>query len=179
MEKIKQVEFELESVCPLLMDKWNDESKAKTDDEYREEAMQKIFRDEKGNISIEAKAVEAVIKAGSSEIGKKMAAKKNRQMVSAGVFIKPLFLNIGKKEPDCIKKDIVTRKGQGDKVTRVPTYRPMFNEWTVKGKIDLIGVEPSFVRQALEVGGLKYGLYGYRPKFGRFIVRKFIEVNTK
>src|SRR3990167_9177022 len=133
---IKKVEFEIEGICPLLMDKFNGDIKAKTEEEY------------------------------------KIEAEKNRQMVKAGVFIKPLFLTIGKKKRDSLRKDIVTRMGSGDKVTRVSTYRPQFNEWKCSGTMDLIAIEPEFVKQALEVGGYKYGLYGYRPEFGRFLVKK-------
>ena len=172
---IKKVDFELESICPMLMDKFNGDIKAKTEEEYMKEAENKVYTDEKGMPCIEAGAIKAVIRSASSEIGKKMEGKKNRQAVKAGVFIKPLHLTIGKKKYDILRKDIVSRAGSGDKVTRVPTYRPQFNNWKCKGKMDLIGIEPDFVRQALELGGMKYALYGFRPEFGRFIVTKFME----
>ncbi|GAH44189.1 unnamed protein product [marine sediment metagenome] len=139
------------------------------------EAKKKVYKDEKGNASIEAKAIEAVMRLASAELVKRSERKIMRQTFSAGAFVKPLFLSIGKKKHDLLRKDIVTR-GTGDKVTRVPTYRPQFDKWDVKGTIDLIGIEPDFARQALELAGLRFGLYGYRPKFGRFIVKKFLEV---
>lgn len=176
---IKKVEFEVESICPLLMDKFNGDIKAKTEEEYMKEAERKVYTDENGMPCIEAGALKAVIRSACSELGKKMEGKKNRQAVKAGVFIKPAMLTIGKKKYDILRKDIVSRAGTGDKVTRVPTYRPQFDTWKVKGQMDLIGIEPDFVRQALELGGLKYGLYGFRPEFGRFIVTKFIEVKSK
>ena len=169
IKNIVRVEFELESVCPLLMDKWNDESTAKTDEEYKKEAEKKIYRDEKGNPCIESRAIKALMRMASSELGKKMEGKKNRQMISAGIFMEPTNLVVGKKKPDLIRKDIVSRNASG-KITRVPTYRPQFNDWKVKGLMNLIGVAQDFAIQSLELGGLKYGLYGFRPEFGRFKV---------
>lgn len=173
---VKKIEFELKSICPLLMDRFYTESKAKTEKEYKKEAENKIYKDKKGNPSIGANAIKACIRVASSELGKRMDAKKHRQTVKAGIFFDQDFFPLNKKTPDLIREDLVTR-GQGDKVTRVMTFRPQFDSWTIKGKMNLIGIEPNFVKQALELGGYKYGLYGYRPEFGRFIITKFKEVN--
>lgn len=173
MNGITKIEFELESVCPLLMDKWNDESKAKTDDEFKKEAEKKIYADDKG-IYIPSNALKASIRLASSTLGKRMDAKKNRQTIRAGLFFEG-NLYIGKKTHDGIQKDIITR-GQGEKVTRVPTYRPRIDKWSAKGKATLIGITPNFIQEAMTIAGLRYGLLSYRPDYGRFIIKSFKEV---
>lgn len=170
MKNIAKVEMELESICPLLMDRFDEEQTAKTDEEYKKGAEKKVYGDGK-SLYIPANAVKACIRLASSELGKKMDGKKNRQSIRAGIFFENEFY-LNKKTHDGIVKHIVTR-GQGDKVTRVPSYRPIINKWKCKNKASLIGVTPDFVKQALELGGLKYGLLSYRPEFGRFIVKSF------
>jgi hypothetical protein len=173
---IKKVEIELESICPLLMDKFITIT-AKTPSEYKEQSKKKVYTDEKGNPCIESRALKACIREASSELGKKMMAKKNRQAINSGIFFDTQYLLIGKKKFDCIREDIVSRI-VGKQTTRVITYRPQFNNWKIKSKMNLIGIEPSFVQQAIEIAGLKYGLYGYRPErgkgdFGRFVIKSF------
>ncbi len=177
MENITKVEFEIEGVAPLKVDRWHGLSDPKTPEGYKKQAIEKIYRNEKKEPSVPANAVKACMRYASSELGKKMDGKKNRQMVQAGIFISPTMLSIGKKNPDYIAEDIVTRKGTGDKVTRVPTFRPLFEKWKCKGVMNLVGIPAGFAKQALELGGLKYGLLGHRPEFGRFIVKTFKEVS--
>lgn len=173
MTTISKVRVGLESICPLLMDRYTGETKCKTTKEYIEAAENKCYRTEEGNLAIPANAIKAVIKNASSSLGKKMEGRKNRQMIAAGVFFNETMLDIGQKKHDGIVDHVVTRKGTGDKVTRVVTYRPIINKWKCEFEMNLIGVEPTFAKEALQTGGLMYGLLGYRPEFGRFIVKKF------
>jgi len=77
-----------------------------------------------------------------------------------------------KKKYDEIVRDIVSR-GVGDKVTRVPTYRPLIKEWTCKGVIHSFGVPVEFVKECLGLAGLRYGVLSHRPEFGRFVVESW------
>jgi len=174
MEIIKAL-FRLEGIAPLKMDKWVDfEGKEpKTPDEYKKAAILKAYRTEEGELGIEARAIKACMRFASSRLGKKTDSKKNRQAIQAGVFITPDILSMGKKDYDEITSDVVTRKGTGDKVTRVISYRPLIKEWGVEGEIALLAVTPNFAHEALELGGFLYGLLSHRPEFGRFIVKKF------
>lgn len=176
-ENIKKIRFEIEGVAPLKMDRWHGLPDPKTPEGYKKQAEEKCYRDDKGDLSIPSVAIKATVKYAASELGGRKDGKKNRQTVSAGLFVKPIMLSLGKKKHDGIVEDIVTR-GKGDKVTRVPTYRPMIQVgWTVSGMFHIMGLPTAFVKQALELAGLKYGLLGHRPEFGRFIVTKFKEVN--
>jgi len=175
-ENITKLNFAIQGIAPIKMDRWHGLDDPKTPEGYKKQAEEKCYRDEKGNLAIPANAVKASMRLASSELGKKMDGKKNRQAIAAGLFIQPLMLSIDKKKHDGIAEDVVTRKGTGDKVTRVVTYRPMVKEWSVSGTMNIIGLPLGFTKQALELAGLKYGLLGHRPEFGRFIITEFKEV---
>lgn len=175
MTTIKTIEFEIEGLCPLLMDKYDMQpSTAKTQEDYEKAAEKKVYADDKG-LYIPGAALKATLREASSELGMKREGKKNRQMVRAGVFIDNIYLE--KKKHDGIVSHVVTR-GKGDKVTRVITYRPIINQWKGKARISLVGIPADFVKQAIELGGIKYGLLSYRPEFGRFRLNKFMEVKA-
>ena len=176
MENVEKIEFEIEGIIPLKVDKWLDLPQPKNDNGYLEQAKQKVYRDEKGNLAIPAEAVKAAMRYASSEIGKKTMAKKNRQTIAAQVFISPTMLSLGKKDYDEIVRDIVSR-GTGAKLTRVPVYRPLIKEWKVSGEMHTFGVPYDFVKEALALAGMRFGLLSHRPQFGRFVVNKF-EVKT-
>jgi hypothetical protein len=171
-------QFEIEGISDLKMDAWQDGVQPKNDEGYIKQAEGKVYKDDKGNISIPASALKAAMKLASSEVGKKMEAKKNRQTIQSAVFIDQSMLSLGKKKHDGIVRDIVTRKGQGDKVTRVPTYRPLIkNGWKVTGTITAFQNAPKeFIQASIELAGMRYGLLSHRPEFGRFQLNKLVEV---
>lgn len=171
------IEFEIKGISPLKMDRWVDGIQPKNEEGYKKQAEQKVYRDKKGNLAIPSCAIKASMRLASSEIGKKMEAKKNRQTIQSAMFIEQEFLSIGKKKFDCIVEDIVTRKGTGDKVTRVRAFRPQIKEWTAKGIITSYGVPFEFLQDCMSLAGMRFGLLSHRPQFGRFVITKFEKVN--
>lgn len=169
---ILKIKFELESLVPLKMDRFHGLPDPKTPEGYAKQAEEKCYRDEDGNIAIPSDAIKACMKNASSELGKKMDGKRNRQTIMAGVMFDKLFHSIGRKNHDGIDAKPVTR-GKGDKVTRVITYRPIINKWAISGTMILMDVTESFAKQCLELGGVRYGILSHRPEYGRFIVKKF------
>ncbi len=168
---------ELEGISHLKMDKWVDGIQPKNEEGYKKQAESKVYRDDKGNVSIPASAVKAAMKLASSEIGKKMEAKKNRQTIQSAVFLEPDMLSLGRKDYDGIVDDIVTRKGTGDKVTRVKTFRPLIKKgWKVNFEINSLGVPKEFIQECLDLAGLRFALLSHRPEYGRFQVNKFVEL---
>ena len=77
-----------------------------------------------------------------------------------------------KEDYDEIARDVVSR-GQGVKLTRVAVYRPLVKNWKVSGEMQTYGVPFDFVKEALELAGMRFGLLSHRPEFGRFMVNKF------
>lgn len=177
---MRKMEFEIKGICPLKMDKWLDDAQPSSPDGYKKQAEKKTYTDEKGYLCIPASAVKATLKQAASELAdskKRNTGKKMRQTIMAQLFVEPinlLLLPLTKKH-DGLAEDVVVR-GTGDKVTRVKTYRPSIKEWKCKGKLAALGVEPEFLKEALDLAGMKYGLLSHRPEYGRFEVTKFTEV---
>jgi len=171
---MKQISFELESMCPIKMDNFVSGPQPKTDEGYKKQAEEKTYINDKGNLCIPAAALKATIKIAAGELAGMKKGKNVKQAIRAFLFIKD-DLDLGTKKYDCIARDMVTR-GKGDKVTRVTTYRPLIKEWKAKGIIEYIEdgmLEPKFIKQAVELAGIKYGLLSHRPEFGRFSIKKW------
>jgi hypothetical protein len=171
MEAIK-VKGKLESICPILFDRYNGVNDA-NDLEAKKNAIQKLYLNEKGEICIPAPCLKASVREAGKEIGKKMESRKREQSIRAGLFLVPTMFTLKIKKPDDIFGIPVTRKGTGNKVTRVVSYRPMVNKWEIDFDAVLFGLTPEFIQQAIELAGFKYGLCGYRPEYGRFILKAF------
>jgi len=170
-----EYEAELESLSPLKMDKWLNVAQPKTEAGYKKQAELKVYLNEKKEICIPANAIKASMRLASSEIGKKLDAKKNRQTVSSSIFFDKEMYPIGKKKSDMIVEDVVTR-GLGDKVSRVKTFRPLIKQWKIKIKIisyNTLSATKDFVQQSLELAGARFGILSHRPEFGRFTVKSF------
>lgn len=168
-----KINFEIDGIVPLKMDRYHGLPDPKTTEGYQKQAEEKCYRDAEGNLAIPSSALKAVMRYAAGDIGKKMEARKNRQSIQAGIFISPLMLSLDKKNHDGIAQDLVTRKGQGDKVTRVMSYRPIIKEWTTRGEIISYNIPINFIKQCLELGGVRYGLLSHRPEFGRYTVSVF------
>jgi hypothetical protein len=173
---MKEIKFEIESLCPLKMDKWVDGTQPKTDEQYRKFAEQKAYRNKKGELVIPCDAIKTIIRNASKELVGVKKSKNIERVIRSGLFIKEdgEGLSLGKKDHDGIVRDIITRT-EGKKQTRVPTYRPLIREWKTKGTLNLFDDElsPDFIKQALSLGGIRYGLLSHRPDFGRFKITKW------
>jgi len=172
MEGATRVKFEIKGIAPILFDRYHGLPDPKTPEGYKKQSIEKLYLDKDENICIPSCCLKAAIRVASSELGKKMEGKKNRQAIRSGVFFDDLMLPTGYTKPDGIREDLVTR-GNGDKVTRVISYRPYLNEWIVSGEVSIFFIPVNFAKQAIELAGIKYGLCGYRPEYGRFMVTKF------
>ena len=96
--------------------------------------------------------------------------------INAGLFISPIMISLGKKKHDGIAEHVVTRR-VGKQITRVVSYRPQINEWQT-GEFIMEGIgSPSTIKEYLTFGGSMKGLYGYRPTYGRFEIKKWEVVN--
>ena len=80
---------------------------------------------------------------------------------------------IQKWEPD--SRTVVIKATKG----RVVRIRPKLNDWELDFTIELINEDLPIevIKSALDDAGREGGLGDYRPRFGRFIVTSFQEVN--
>ena len=167
-----KIKFRIKSMSSILMDRYSGINDS-NDAEARKNALEKVYRDDDGNICLPAYVLKACIRTGARDIGKKLECKKREQSIRAGLYFTQNNYSIGKTEPDDIHGEIVTRKGTGNKVTRVVSYRPLINEWEVECECVLYDLTPEFIRQAIELSGFRYGLLGHRPEYGRFKLLEF------
>lgn len=171
------VEGEIEGIAPLKMDRWLELPAPKNEEGYKKQAEEKVYKNAKGELVIPANAIKACMREASSEVGKKMEGRRNRQTIKSAVFVEnDLILERNGKvlrTYDTLVKDIVVRK-LSKQETRVATYRPLIETpWTAKFKLFLYGVPVDFIKECLELGGVRYGLLSHRPDFGRFKVISF------
>ena len=121
----------------------------------------------------------AAIESALTKAARDFKADKRRSMVDvvrALVFCNESHIElIGKKEPDAIRRDSVVNpntKGRGF------VYRPLFEKgW--KGRFSLTlsdteVIEVERLKEILDYSGSRIGIGDWRPKFGRFIVTKFL-----
>jgi hypothetical protein len=167
-----EVEFELESLSPIMFNMYLDEPQPKTSEGFRDQGPRKCHKNESGNICITSEMILASVREAIGDIAPRGKGKSMRRDVMAGLFFKEQLYPIGKKEPDDIDARPVIR-GKGEKTTLVICYRPMIKEWKIAGTMILIDLQPQLIKQALDRAGMKVGMGSYRPRFGRFIVTKW------
>lgn len=177
MSLFKKVRFEIEGACPILFDKPTGNDKLKTPADYEKDADNKVYRNEQGEICIPFMMLKACIREGAKDLGKKMEGSKNRMAIRSSLFAELEMFSLEITEYSGIDIKNVKRQGSGGKFTMVTTYRPIIMKWILKGEMIIYNEVPvDFIHQALANGGLRYGMGGYRPEYGRFFVNKFEEV---
>lgn len=173
------IDFEIEGLCDMKMDRWlmpeEVEKQPTTPEEYMEQSKLKVYANGQG-LYIPANAVEGALRHAAYYIAPNNKKTKYKDTVFATVHVVPAELLLNKDTYDEIVRDVVTR-GKGDKVTRVVTYRPLIKTpWKVKGQINFLGgteMTDRFLKDALTAAGIRFGLLGHRPKFGRFVITKW------
>jgi len=174
MFKEIEVDFTIESLSPIMFNKYIDEKAPKTQEGYREQAERKCHRNKDGYICITSEMLLAAIREAVGNLAPRGKAKPMRREIMAGLFFKEEYFLTGKKEYDFIDERPVIR-GKGEKTTLVICYRPVLKEWKISGTMILIDLQKQLIEEALKYAGVKIGLGSYRPRFGRFFVSKFEE----
>jgi len=173
--EISKVHFKIRGICTILFDRNTGEVPG-SDEDAKKQAPHKIYTNAEGDICIPADMVKASARSACREIGKKMESKKREQAFRAGVFFDKEMYSLGRKDTDGLHAEMVTRKGTGNKVTRVCSYRPFVREWEIEGNALLYAVSQQLFLESLTLAGFKFGLGSHRPEFGRFEVVECVEV---
>jgi hypothetical protein len=173
--EISKVYFKIRGICPVLFDRNTGEVPG-SDEDAKKQAPAKVYLNTKKEVSIPADMLKASMRNACREIGKKMESKKREQSFRAGVFFDSDMFSLGRKDTDGLHAEMVTRKGTGNKVTRVMSYRPMVREWEIKGSALLYGVSVQLFIESIELAGFKFGIGSHRPEFGRFEVLECVQV---
>lgn len=178
---IGEIDFELESLCPMKMDRWVGEEygkKPSTKEDYIKQAELKVYTNGDG-LYLPCGALEAALRHAAYYMAPKNTKTRVKDDVYAFVNVHPQELPLGQDTHDGIVEDVVTRvtgAGKDNKVTRVTTYRPIVKKWKVKGKLTYIeegSLTPKFLKDTMIMAGVRFGLLSHRPKFGKFVITKW------
>ena len=181
---LKHVDVTIEGIAPLLMHRPDMEaletphSGKKSEADKEEEAKRAAYRNGRGLIwpsgNLKACLVEA-----TSMSGLKRGKRGLMTYVRAGLFIDPVEIPFGKKEPDDIFKHL-GRIPPGKKGALVVLRRPRLYEWKLSFKLVVIDplLGPDQLQKIVEYAGQYVGIGAWRPEHGRFEVTRFEAVGT-
>ena len=188
---LKQVNVEIEGVAPLLMhrglmadptDQWAaaiSEVKGKTKAAQEKKSyidfQGGLYHDDETGPYIPDFCLEKMVQDGAKK------SKKGKEALAGVMCVDsrhPLIYD-GPKDRDALYEDPRFRDRRIVVISRsrIPRVRPRFSEWALKFKL-MINTETinlSDVETAIHAAGQVIGLGDYRPKFGRFVLKKFQE----
>ena len=178
------VKTTIEGVSPILFNRFTEEAQNQVESgrstgrqtmvQKRDEAQnRKVYKNTDGLFCPSPCVKKAVILA-CSIAGLKRQKKGLGQILKAVMFLEPVEIPFGVKEPDYVDEQsgrIPPRTG-----ARVMLYRPALKEgwrltFTIRVFDDLIPADQ--IRRALEDAGIYQGLCDGRPEYGRFEVKEF------
>lgn len=171
-----EVKAKIKGMMPLIMDALrvddiiNPSSTAK---KYTEEVMQKmaekaLYRNDDGEIYLPCRNIKKCIIQGSKMGRIKLNARQNLYpFIEASVFISPIEILLGRREPDKFLQ-IPMRRKDGNVI---PKRLPVFADWVLDFNLSIFDDEiPDKVNQALDIAGISVGLGNQRPEYGRFTI---------
>ncbi len=177
---MKIYDVEIKGIVPLLQSNPisvtdSDVKKTPGKPDYTKEAEQKLYRNTDGKIFVPSTWVEGTLRKASSLFkipGRGKATYKD--LVLSSIIVEPTEILIKPQKYEVDARTVVINR------SRVMRYRPIFKEWTLNFKINVL--EEQFSEDAVQqilvhAGGYK-GIGDYRPKFGRFEVTQFKSIET-
>lgn len=181
-KEMKSVNIEITGIAPLLHHRFQTEnhgenaskSKKKVYDP-KEEAENCLYRNSAGEIYQPAEHIfQAMVKGA---VAYKFEGKKTyKDVITSGIAISPEDIPlITEQDYEIDARPVVIQR------SRVVRWRPRFNEWKVRFTIDILddeNISVPILKDILETAGKTKGIGDYRPRFGRFMVSKFEEVDS-
>jgi hypothetical protein len=186
---MKSIQVEIRGVAPLLHNKFDanlhGENKSKAKKKMYialEEAEKLVYRNREGIIVQPSEHIYAsCVKAATSFIfeGKRSF----KDIVKAGVIVEPFDMLLLDKDGNTRTTwDEIDARGVVIGRARVVKWRPLYHTgWTIKFTMTIIdddNLSVSTLQEILTKAGT-YGIGDYRPRFGRFQVTHFKELNDK
>jgi hypothetical protein len=178
----------IEGIAPLIQDNpaqsdlaqlTGNKKKTASRQEKSEEWRDKVY-EVNGSLAHPSRAFESLVLAAAKNFkGRGRASMK--ESVRQTCWVEGSWLTItNRKKPDEVMVSTpITQSG------RVPSYLPVFSPgWRMEFEYQLTDdeiVTPGHLHEIISWGGQRIGIgkAAYRPKFGRFIVVKFEEIDAK
>jgi hypothetical protein len=163
-----KINVKVKGIAPLLMNRFvmQDSSASKRGKKVynpEEEAEKKTYRTEDKQLylpSIHFKT--SMVKAATDF---KMSGKKSyKDYVKAGVFVSPDEIILDQQKYTIHEEPVVISRA------RVMSWRPKFKEWSCQFKIEITDefIDPTTLKEILQMAGRYKGVGDHRPEFGRF-----------
>jgi hypothetical protein len=173
MEEIYEVR--IEGTAPILMNKFIGDESQKTKRSgksynHEKEAKQSLYTDKDGiliqpAIHIESSMIKAAVNFPIPGRGKKTF----KDAFKAGVFVSPESIPHENQEWEMYVSPVVINR------SRVMKARGMIKKWALEFQIKVIDerISKQILKDILNEAGKYYGIGDWRPRFGRFEVKKF------
>jgi hypothetical protein len=177
-----KVAVEIEGISPILFNRFQNPEKlgeSKTGgkkslkDEIKE-APQKCHYDH-GVICCPALNIKSSMTGAAGLSSLKYGKKGITPFMRAWLFVEPMMIPFGKKQPDFIDSRIATNRNMG-KGTAILVHRPGLNSgWKLNFNVLVMDdrLPQDHVLTALKEAGTITGIGSFRPEFGRFKVNSF------
>lgn len=173
----------IQGVAPILFSHWTEEAEKSiregttggkfSDDQRMQEAMQKVYLNEQGDLTLPNWNFKKCLLEGCRKAGLKEGRASMSPFLEATVFV-DAELSFGVQAPDFIHE--VTGKRPPRTGGACLIKRPALNAgWSLPFSLSVVDDRRSadHIRRALEEAGLLVGLGSWRPEYGRFVVTEW------
>lgn len=168
-----KVAIKVEGVAPLLMNKFVE---AKPTESKRgkkvyvpaEEAEKKTYRTEGGKLYLPNTHFKASMVKASADF--KMSGHKSyKDYIKSGIFIEEQEIILDQQEYEIFACPVVIQRA------RVMSWRPQFKKWSCQFTVEIADdmINPTTLKEILEMAGKYKGVGDFRPEFGRFKITEF------
>lgn len=169
--------MKIKGIAPLLMNRFfvdlKESKRGKKVYDAKEEAEKKTYRNSEDKLYLPNKHFKASMIKASTDF--KMSGKKSyKDYVKSGIFITPEEIVLDQQEYIIHQEPVVIQRA------RVMSWRPKFKEWSCEFEIEITDdmLNPSTIKEILEMAGKYKGVGDYRPEYGRFTIEKFSVVEN-
>lgn len=184
---MKTFRVKITGMAPLLMHRFSEEAEADLQAETKrskkdpgtdeEQAEQGAYRLEDGALYVPAEAVyQAAVKAAVGFKVKGARGKTYKDAAKGNLIIEPEYIPLS-ADGNPIKEYVVDKRRVRIQRNAVMRCRPRVEEWEAEFEAQIINHEmlpAEVLNSILSHAGQTCGLLDYRPRFGRFMVSRFI-----
>lgn len=184
--KLQEIDITIRGTTPLICNRFTEQAAMSATNGTRaatvpnagtprEQAEPKLYLDDEGNPAIpQPNIFRCLIDAGKHlKVGRSKVTTQANSMVPAFLSIQGLMLPLTTPVPwEVDIRPIVNPATKGRRLC----YRPRFDEWALPftAEVDVEQVTPAFMRELVDVAGVRIGLGDFRPDrkgpFGKFVV---------
>lgn len=186
-----RIDIQIEGITPMICNRFTEARQAKASSgnsttqvgdlgSPQEQAEERLYKDEKGNLVIPQPNIFSCIIEGGKffKAGKSKITTIKSSLIPGCVEIEGVTIPIEYKDSWTVDSRPVRIPATGG---RIICHRPIFNDWKLSFIVfldtDIIGVK--IFREIVDAAGRRIGLGDFRPAckgpFGRFVVTKWKE----